>query len=126
MIRPARFEDLDAIKGLLAENGMLADGLDYSDFTQPTLVYVRDGAVLGMIQALAGKPHAVITHAAVSRAHHHRGIGIRLLEAVELVLRTMGVTAWYACTSSDDVVKILDGYGAEPTGQGTSFLRRLA
>ena len=126
MIRPARPEDADAIWGLLAENGMLVDGLDYSDFTHPTLVYVREGEVVGMIQALAGKPHAVITHAAVARAYHHRGYGIRLLASLELVLRTMGVTAWYACTPFDQTVKILERYGAQSTGQGIGFVRRLA
>lgn len=126
MIRPARYEDLDAIRGLLAENGMLADGLDYTDFTQPTLVYVRDGEVVGVAQALPGRPYAVLTELAVRRDLQHRGIGVRLLDALEVVLRTLGVTAWMACTPSDQVVKMLERYGARSTGQGTGFLRRLA
>lgn len=128
MIRLARPEDHEAILGLLRDCGLLTERLDYSaGFSGLALVMERQGTIVAFCQMLLAHPYAVLTEMAVTPSCQHRGYGVRLIEACELVCRTQGIRAWYTCTwlSNDAVVKSLERYGAECTGQGVSFRRRL-
>ena len=124
-IRPARPEDLPALRGLLQENGLAIDGLTYDDFTGLVLVVERNGDVAGFVQTLLGQPYAVICEMAIDRRFHHLGYGVKLLDALELILRHHGIQAWATFTSHEDVMKMLEKYGASSTGQGLMYVRRL-
>ena len=127
IMRPALVADWPILRALLEENALTVDGVAYEGFTPPCLVAVKAGEIVGFIQAHAGAPYAVITELAVARAHQRQGIGVRLLQHMETLLRSAGVTAWMAYTGekNDRVVAQLDGYGARCTGAGTAWVKSL-
>lgn len=125
-IRPATMADLGAIQGLLIENSLVLEGVSYADFSGLVLVAEDDGEVIGFLQALLGKPVAVVTELAIARTHQGHGYGVKLIEALELLLRYHGLAAWACYTNRDDVMKQLDRYGAQSTGQGMMYVKRLA
>ena len=126
-IRPARREDVPAIQALLEENKLLLDGVEYTDFTHPCLVAIRNDEIIGMIHAHVGRPYAVITDLAVRGDVQSHGIGVRLAQAMELLLRVAGVTAYVAfCAASDTrMADMLERFGFTTTGLGRGFVRRL-
>lgn len=126
MIRLALPADWPRLREILEENALTVDGLAYEAFSPPCLVYVRDGEIVGFIQALCGSPYAVITEAAVARAHQRKGYGIRLLEHMETVLRVSGVSAWVTFTGEKNpTAAMLEQYGARGTGYGTGWVKGL-
>jgi ribosomal protein S18 acetylase RimI-like enzyme len=127
MIRLALPSDWPMLRGLLQENGLAVDGLEYAAFTPPCLVMVRDGEVVAFIQALVGQPYAVVTELAVARQHQRKGYGIRLLQHMETLLRASGCSAWMAFTGekNERVNEQLEHYGARCTGNGTVWVKGL-
>lgn len=123
-VRPLRPDDLDAVRALMAENAMLLDGVAYDDFTG-VLVAEIEGNVVGMIQALVGKPYAVVTEIAVDRKYQEVGVGVALIQSMELLLRCSGVAAWVAITgeTNETINAKLDAYGARCTGRGVAWLK---
>ena len=126
-IRPAVPADFPRLRALLADNGQMIEGVDYATFSPPCLVLVRSAAVVGFIQALVGRPVAVITDLAIDPAHHRKGYGVRLLSHMDTLLRDYGVTAWvaYAGSKKTTVQRALTKYGAASQGDGTGYVRRL-
>lgn len=126
MIRPALPDEAPILKGLLLENNLGIDGLTYERFSQPCLVYVREGEVVGFIQAIPAEPYAIITECAVARAHHGKGYGVRLLEHMETVLRMYGCGAVATFTGEKNPVKEqLEGCGMRTTGYGAALVKAL-
>lgn len=125
-VRPAVLDDLPAVHRLLDEAGLIVDGADYSNFSHVTLVAVRAGEVVGMVQALPGKPYAVLTEMAVAREHRGKGYGTRLLQHLDCMLRAYSCTAWVACVdeANTHTLELLDRY-AERRGRGVGYLRRF-
>lgn len=128
MIRPATTHDFPAIRALLMENDLCVDGLAYDVFTPPCLVAVRDGEVVGVLQALLGKPYAVITELAIARVHQRKGYAVRLMQHMETLLREYGIPAWFTMTSetNDRVRDQLKRYGARDLGHGVGWVKGLA
>jgi len=126
-IRPARSGDEGALQALLRAHGLGHDGLDYTVWSHPCLVAVRNGEIVGMIQALAGRPYAVIIEFCVARAWQRKSVAVRLLEHLETVLRGMGCQCWMTWERKDDPVMqaYCERWGAERTGEGIGYLRRL-
>jgi N-acetylglutamate synthase-like GNAT family acetyltransferase len=126
LVRPAEPDDLEAVRRLVGRASLIPDGV-LLNFTPPLLVMERDGEVVGAIQALLGKPVAVITFAVVAAEHRRKGYGIRLLQAMELLLRDYGLTSWVAFTGSADLdtAKMLIGLGAKATGNGEGWVKML-
>ena len=127
-IRPATVQDIDMIRDILADNGQLHEQLSYVEWTGPTLVAVRDGEVVGVIQALLGQPYAVVTEVAVTPMHHRKGYAVKLMQAMELLMRVAGVTAYvlFAGEKNERVRAQALKWGCEKTGNGAGFLRRLS
>lgn len=127
MIRPARVDDLPAIHDLLVTNNLLVDGVDYSDFSPPVLVAVRGQQTIGMVHALIGKPYAIISELAILPEHQNKGYAIKLLRAMELLLRSMGITALAAFVGGHRVrvISQLGRDGWSETGTGVMFVRSL-
>lgn len=124
-IRPMREADAPLLRALLEENALTLDGVAYETFSPPVLVAEVDHEIVGFVQAHVGQPYAFITELAVARSHQRRGIGIRLLQHMETLLRYMNVRAWvtYSGEKRTDVHAQLDGYGARCTGAGAAFVR---
>lgn len=126
-IRPAREEDTGALQALLKENSLGHDGLDYTVWTHPCLVAVRDGEVVGFIQALAGRPYSMITEFCVARMWQRKGVAPKLLEHMETLLQMMGAQCWLTFERKDDPLmqEYVERWGGERLGDGVAFLRRL-
>ena len=126
IVRPARQEDIPAIVEIVERCGLSVDGLDYTKWSGVILVAVRQGQVIGFVSALPGSPYAVITEIGVLPEHQKGRACTKLMEGMELVLRSLGVRAWSGYVGDvrglDDSMK---SWGAESTGSGSMWLRRL-
>ena len=127
MIRPMRPEDVEAVVAILQENKQMVDGVDYTQWSHPTLVAVHDGQVVGIIQALLGTPYAVMPEFSVARAFHGKQYGVRLLEHMETALRLAGIAAYaaYVSDTNDHAADLFERWGGTPTGHGRGYIRRL-
>ena len=128
MIRPMRPEDVEAVVAILQENKQMVDGVDYTQWSHPTLVAVHDGRVVGIIQALLGTPYAVMTEFSVARDCQGKQYGVRLLEHMETALRLAGISAYgaYVSKTNDHAAELFERWGGVPTGQGRGYIRRFA
>lgn len=126
-IRPATPEDAPAIRGLLAENGMLVDGLSYDRFSPLAVVLEIDGEVRAYGQALIGAPVSFVTDVAVSPLHQRKGYGVRIIESLELLLREYGATAWMAATYVKDegMAEMMERRGGRCLGTGRGWVTAL-
>ena len=127
MIRPIRQEDVEAVIAILRENQQFADGLDYTQWTHPTLVAIAKERVVGLVQAHLGFPYAIVTELSIARAHQNQGYGVRLMEHLETILRMSGVTAYVAhvATGNLAMAELAERWIGAPIGTGQAFLRRL-
>lgn len=127
MIRPARPEDFPRLNALIHDGGLAVEGIAYDRWGPVTLVYERQGEVIGVIQALLGMPYAVITEVAVDPRYQRQGVAIRLLQHLETVLREYGVTTWVAFAGiKSEATDLLDRLAVQIQGTGHAFVKRLA
>ena len=126
IVRPARAEDIPAITEIVAQCGLAAEGLNYSEWSGIVLVAVRQAQVVGFIAALPGKPYAVVTEFGVLPEHQCGRACVKLLEAFEIILRHVGCTAWCGLVGEKrGLDEMLSKWGAQSTGVGAMWLRRL-
>jgi len=128
IVRPARQEDIPAIVEIVERCGLGVDGLDYSKWTGVVLVAVRQNEIIGFVSALAGAPYAVITEIGVLPEHQKSRACAKLLESMELILRSLGVPAWagYVGSKREDVQDMIDRWGGRREGDGRMYVRNLA
>ena len=126
IVRPAQAQDLHAIVSIVERCGLGVEGLGYSEWSGVLLVAVRQSEVIGFISALPAKPYAVITEMGVLPEHQKGRSARMLIDAMELLLRHLGCTAWAGYVGDkrglDDM---LTKRGAANTGQGSMWLRVL-
>ena len=126
IVRPALAKDLPRVVGLVERCGLAAEGVRYTDWSGVLLVAERQGEVIGFISALPGKPYAVITEMGVLPEHQKGRAAVKLWESLELLLRSMGVTAWASYVGEKrEVNEIMPKLGAVETGVGRMWLRSL-
>ena len=98
-LRPALAGELDAIVALLS-----AAGLPVEDLTEAKLdafVVAAEGEVhVGVVGLEIHEPDALLRSLAVERRHRSRGLGARLVDAIENEARARGVTALYLLTTT--------------------------
>lgn len=126
-IRPFHPDDGPAVAALLADHGLCLDGLDYTRWTPVTLVAVQGTTLLGLVQATAGLPYAIITELCVRRESQRKSVGARLLQHMETILRLAGCPAWvsYAGEQNEMIRSLAERWGAHETGKGVAFVRRF-
>lgn len=125
-IRPAKPADLSHVVDIVERCGLAAAGLVYTEWTGVLLVAERQGQVIGFIAALPGKPYAVVTEMGVLPEHQKGRAAGKLLESMELLLRSMGCTAWTAYVGSKrEVNETMPRLGAICTGDGKMYLKEL-
>ena len=126
IVRPAMAKDLSRVVDIVERCGLAAEGVGYTDWSGVLLVAERQGEVIGFISALPGKPYAVITEMGVLPEHQKGRAAVKLWESLELLLRSMGVTAWASYVGEKrEVNEIMPKLGAVETGVGRMWLRSL-
>ena len=126
IVRPMLAKDLPRVVDIVERCGLAAEGVGYTDWSGILLVAERQGEVIGFIAALPGKPYAVITEMGVLPEHQKGRAAVKLWESMELLLRSMGVTAWAAFVGDKrDVNDTMPELGCVHSGTGTMWLRSL-
>ncbi|WP_233799843.1 arsenic resistance N-acetyltransferase ArsN2 [Paraburkholderia sp. HP33-1] len=102
-IRAARSEDLDAIKALLAENGLPVADVDAALLDDFTVAEDVDGMIVGSVGLERFGRSALLRSLATSRKVRKQGLGTRMLAHAELIARTADVCElWLLTTTAAD------------------------
>lgn len=128
IVRPAKAGDEPKIRVMLERTGLALGGMDYETWTGVLLVAERQGEVIGMISALPGKPYAIVTHIAVLPEHQKGRAAYKLVESMELILRSMGCPVWVSYVWEKNMAcrSPLEGWGAVTNGNvGFLYHKRL-
>ena len=124
IVRPARAGDEPAIVEIIERCGLGAEDVDYTRWTGLLLVAERQSQVVGFMAALPGAPYAVITEMGVLPEHQKGRAAVKLWEAMEVVLRSLGVTAWASYIGEKrDLNTTMPKLGAVDQGPGRMWLR---
>ena len=98
-LRPARPGELDAIVALLSASELPVEDLTASKLD--AFVVATEGEVcVGVAGLEIHEPHALLRSLAVERRHRSRGLGARLVHAIETGARARGITALYLLTTT--------------------------
>ena len=98
-LRPARPVELDAIVALLGAAGLPVEDLDAA-MLDAFIVATEGEACVGVVGLEIHEPNALLRSLAVERGHRSRGLGARLVHAIETEARARGVTALYLLTTT--------------------------
>jgi len=110
-LRPARRSELDAIVGLLRATELPVEDLNVSMLD--AFVVATDGAdCVGVAGLEICESTALLRSLAVEPRHRRRGLGARLIDAVEAEARARGVTALYLLTTTATMFFERMGYTA--------------
>ena len=98
-LRPARPEESDAIAGLLSAAGLPVE--DLSVAMLDAFVVAADSEVcVGVVGLEVYESNALLRSLAVEQRHRSRGLGTRLIDAIETEAKARGVTAVYLLTTT--------------------------
>ncbi len=106
LIRPANSHEGPQIEALLIDNGLCPTGWDWSEI-QGWMVAEHEGAVVGAIQVLYGKPMGHIGFLVVDQKRHNAGIGYFLWKEAERWYGLQGVDGYTGMTSTPVVKKAI-------------------
>ena len=110
-LRPARPAELDAIVALLGAAELPVEDLDVAKLD--TFVVATEGdACVGVVGLEIHEPNALLRSLAVERRLRSRGLGARLVHAIETEARARGVTALYLLTTTARTFFERAGYAA--------------
>ncbi len=126
-IRPAKTDDLPAIRDILQACDLMIEGVDYSEWSGWLLVAERQGQVIGMIHVLPAKPYSLVMEFGVLPAFQKSRAAHKLIEAAELLMRSQGQMAWGAFVGDNrnGFHATVEAWGARPTGHGRAYWRAL-
>lgn len=97
--RPARPVELDAIVALLGAAELPVEDLDVAKL-DAFVVAAEGDACVGVVGLEIHGPNALLRSLAVEPRHRSRGLGARLVRAIETEARARGVTALYLLTTT--------------------------
>lgn len=98
-LRPARPAEFDAIAGLLRAADLPVEDLDAA-MLDAFVVATEGGVCVGVAGLEIRGSDALLRSLAVEPRHRSRGLGARLVDAVETEARARGVTALYLLTTT--------------------------
>ena len=98
-LRPARAEELDAIVALLGAAGLPVEDLDAAKL-DAFLVATQGEVCVGVVGLEIHESNALLRSLVVEPRHRSRGLGGRLVDAVETEARARGVTSLYLLTTT--------------------------
>ena len=110
-LRPARPVDLDAIVALLGAAELPVEDLDVARL-DAFVVATEGEACVGVVGLEIHEPNALLRSLAVEPRHRSRGLGARLVRAIEAEARARGVTALYLLTTTARTFFERVGYAA--------------
>ena len=97
--RPARPAELDAITRLLSDAELPVEDLAV-DMLDGFFVATEGEVCIGVVGLEVFGPDALLRSLAVERRHRSRGLGARLVDAIETEAQSRGVTALYLLTTT--------------------------
>ena len=98
-LRPAKPAQFDAIAGLLSAAGLPVEDLNVAMFD--AFVVATEGEVcVGVVGLEICESNALLRSLAVEPQHRSRGLGARLVDAIETEAQARGVTALYLLTTT--------------------------
>ena len=110
-LRSAKPAQFDAIAGLLSAAGLPVEDLDVTMFD--AFVVATEGEVcVGVVGLEIHESNALLRSLAVEPQHRSRGLGARLVGAIETEARARGVTALYLLTTTATTFFERAGYTA--------------
>ena len=110
-LRPARTADFDAIVALLGAAELPVEDLDAARLD--AFVVATEGEVcVGVVGLEIREAVALLRSLAVERRHRSRGLGARLVHAIETEARARGVAALYLLTTTATTFFERMGYSA--------------
>ena len=98
-LRPARPAELAAISGLLSAAELPSEDLDVA-MLDAFLVATEGESCVGVVGLEIHESNAPLRSLAVEPRHRARGLGSRLVDAIETEARARGVTALYLLTTT--------------------------
>ena len=98
-LRPARPTELDAIAALLRAADLPVADLSVS-MLDAYVVATEDEDCIGVVGLEVYGSNALLRSLAVGSQHRSRGLGARLMDAIETEARRRGVTALYLLTTT--------------------------
>ena len=110
-LRLARPAELDAIVALLSRAELPTEDLNAGKLD--VFVVAAEGEVcVGVVGLEIHEPDALLRSLAVERRHRSRGLGARLVDAIEAEARARGVSALYLLTTTATMFFERVGYTA--------------
>ena len=110
-LRPARPEEFDAIAGLLSACELPVEDLNVAMLD--AFVVATEGEVrVGVVGLEIRESNALLRSLAVEQRHRSRGLGARLVDAIETEAQVRGVTALYLLTTTATTFFERAGYTA--------------
>lgn len=105
VVRIATNGDAEDIRFILAENGLIPDGLDWSEVEPSWIVVEFGGVVVGCAQFLIGKPLGHVGFVAVLPGYQNNrhGFGYLLAVAAETILSNSGCDGYTGMTGNPAV-----------------------
>ena len=98
-LRPARPAELDAIAGLLRAADLPVEDLNAA-MLDAFVVATEGGNCVGVVGLEIHESYALLRSLAVEPRHRSRGLGARLVAAIEADARARGVVALYLLTTT--------------------------
>ena len=98
-LRPARPAEFDAIAGLLIAAGLPVEDLNVT-MLDAFIVATEGDVCVGVVLLEIYESNALFRSLAVEPRHRSRGLGARLVDAIETEAQTRGVTALYLLTTT--------------------------
>ena len=110
-LRPARPAELDAITGLLCAAGLPVEDLSAA-MLDAFVVATEGGACVGVVGLEIHESNALLRSLAVEPRYRSRGLGARLVDAIETEAQVRGVGALYLLTTTATAFFERAGYAA--------------
>ena len=110
-LRPARPAQFDAIAGLLRAAGLPVEDLNAA-MLDAFVVATEGGTCVGVVGLEIHESCGLLRSLAVEPRHRSRGLGARLVDAIEAEARARGVVALYLLTTTATTFFERVGYAA--------------
>ena len=110
-LRPARPTEFDAIAGLLIAAELPVEDLNVT-MLDGFIVATEGDVCVGVVGLEIYESNALLRSLAVEQQHRSRGLGTRLVDAIETEVQTRGVTALYLLTTTATMFFERVGYTA--------------
>ena len=98
-LRPARPTEFDAIAGLLIAAELPVEDLNVT-MLDGFIVATEGDVCVGVVGLEIYESNALLRSLAAEQQHRSRGLGTRLVDAIETEVQTRGVTALYLLTTT--------------------------